>query len=537
MAKLFDDIKKQINTQTREKVGSMKIETTSSTFASQPVPRRGGTDPVITWDKVWYSRNRGELFALDPFAFNDPIASKSNQSIYTRVGNFTDRAAIAYCNTRYSGWAGINGGGSISFRIIAQGSVTVYINQEIVYSSGGSYMEPVDLTMNIAERSFIQIYWYAQNEGATFDLSGNISRYLTLWEQSDITPFWDTVEWYPEDPVSVNQYGGGGVIPTAVVTLRWWFGEEDAEVVEIVNEDLGGFGIWNIDFQEIGEIDILGGTDISVPGYYPNARYLRINDIVYKPLYVSSASSTSNTTVFTFETHGLTDDNDGDIVEIGTLRLVRNIPIGEFGRTREVYSTNDADITWGETYYYLIDCYDTSPNMNRGGLTEVVQMVTAGDITAPSVPTNLTGVRNSIDSVTISWDQPNLLDVNHWVVYSDAGSTEYTPVEGELDYIIIANIDPFITALTENPEGFLISIELVAGGKWVRRVTSIEGSLLYLSEDLPTSLLATETIRFMTLLASMPNIPIGIPRPDPEPELVEVDSVDPSRTGELEVVT
>ena len=334
-----------------------------------------------------------------------------------------------------------------------------------------------------------------------------------------------------------NQYGGGGVAPTAVVTLRWWFGE-DIEVVDAVfsNTDLGGFGLWNIEFQEIGEIDVIGDS-ISVPGYYPNARYLKINDVVYKPLYVLSASIDTNTTVFTFETHGLTDDNDGDVVEIGVLKLIRNIPIAEFSLRSDIYETNDADITWGETYYYLIDCYDSSPNRNRGGLTEVVQMVTAGDVIAPPIPTNLTGVRNSIDSVTVSWDQENLMDVDHWVVYSDAGSAEYTPVEGELDYIIISNIDPFLTALADSPAGFLISIELAAGGKWVRLVTSVEGSLLYLSENLPTFLLATETIRFMTLLVSMPNIPIGIPRPPRDPELVEVDAVDPNRTGELEVVT
>jgi hypothetical protein len=533
--KIYDEIKKQINTQTREKVGSMKIETTSSTFIQQPTPREPGVDPVITWDKVWYSRNRGEFFALDPFAFNDPIASKSNQSIYTNVGNFTDRAAIAYCNTRYSGWAGISDGGVISFRVVCQGSLTIYIDQQLVHSSEDLSAGPIDLTINISGRSFIQIYWYAENEGATFDLSGNISRYLTLWEQSDVTPFWDTVEWYPEDPVSIAQYGGGGVTPTAVVTLRWWFGESHGVSDDIIplNPDLGGFGIWNIEFQEIGEIDVLGDS-ISVSGYYPNARYLRINDIVYKPLYISS--TTSSTTVFTFGAHGLTDDNDGDMVEIGVLKLIRNIPIGEFGRVHEVYSVNDADITWGETYYYLIDCYDSSPNMNRGGLTEVVQMVTAGDITAPPVPTNLTGVRNSIDSVTVSWDQPNLLDVSHWSIYSDAGSTEYIPVEGELNYIVISNIDPFLAALTSSPTGFLISIELAAGGKWVRQVTSIEGSLLYLSEDLPTSLLATETIRFITLLMGMFNTPIGDRKPDPGLELVEVDSVDPSRTGKLEVI-
>lgn len=534
MAKIHDEIKKQINRQTREDVGSMKIETVSSTFVQLPVPGGLGVDPIIIWDKVSYSRNRGTLFLLDPVSFNDPLASKSTQMIYTNVGNFTDRARAAYSNVRYSGWAGINGGGTVSFRVVAEGSITVYINQEIIYSSGDSSAESVDLTVSIDSRSFIQIYWYAENEGATFDLSGNISRYLTLWEQSDVTPFWDTVEWYPEDPVSIAQYGGGGVIPTAVVTLKWWFGEEEVEQVEAtpLNTDLGGFGLWQIEFQEIGEIDVIGDS-ISVPGYYPNAKYLRINDIIYKPQYVSSANTDS--TVFVFEAHGLTDADDGTVVELGVLKLIKNMPISEFSLRSDVYEANDADITWGETYYYLIDCYDTSPNMNRGGVTETLQTVTAGDVTAPPFPTNLTGVRNATDSVTLSWDQEDLTDIDHWVVYSDAESSDYTPLEGELNYIIMPDINSFITAMAENPNGFLISIELTSGDKWVRLVTSIEGSILYLSEDLPAPI-TSETVRFVTLMASVANTPTGIIIPKLKDELLELDVLDPGGDGEVIVI-
>jgi len=534
MAKFHDEVKKQINTQTRPKVGSMKIETQSSTFVQQPVPGELGVDPVIIWDKIWYSRNRGQYFALEPVSFNDPIASKSTQMIYTNVGNFTDRARIAYCNTRYSGWAGINGGGTISFRVVAEGSMSIYINQEIIYSSGNVAAEPLDLTVSISSRSFIQIYWYAENEGASFNLSGNISRYLTLWEQSDVTPFYIPVLWYPEDPVSVAQYGGGGTIPTAVVTLRWWFGDVVYEDQSVHSLDLGGFGLWQIDFQEIGEIDVMG-DGISVPGYYPNARYLKINDIIYKPLY-TNANVDTNTTVFIFENHGLTDDDDGRIVEVGTMKLLKNLPIAEFSPGTEIYEVNDADVEWGITYYYLIDSYDASPNRNRGGLTETIQSVTAGDVVAPPVVTNLTGVRNAVDSVTLTWDWQENSDTNHWIVYSDAGSDEYAPIVSSLDRIEMSNYYTFWIIMSENPNGFLISIELPSGEKLVRLVTQVVGAMLIINEDLPTTITSTSTIRFLTLLTTVTNVPPGRPRPRLY-DLTQVDALDPDRSGEITVVT
>jgi hypothetical protein len=540
----FDKVKKQINSQTREKVGVMKIESEGTTFVETPVPGSVGTDPTITWDKTWYSRNRGTYFALDVFSFNDPIASKSNQQIFTNVGNFSDRASVPYYNARYSGWAGIDGGGTITFRIIAQGSLTVYIDQELVHSSGESAATPVDITLLISDRSYIQIFWYAEAEESTFDLSGNISRYLTLWQQSDSSPFQIPVEWYnlDEGPVSITMSTNNGT-PTASVTLRWWFGdpgynEETVNIRTNYSDDLGGFGIWNINFQEIGEIDVISDTEIIVPGYYPNARYLRIGETIYKPQYVSSADLANNSTTFVFEAHGLTDDNDGDVIEVGALVLVRNMPISEFGGYRDVYETTDNEITWGETYYYLIDTYDTSPNMNRGGLTETPQVVIAGDIVAPPYPSNFTGTRNAVDSVNLSWDQDVVADVEKWYVYSDAGSETMTVIEGEDTYIVVSNITPAVTHMENlygvgNTGNILITIEDADGNKIVREVFSV-GSILELTEALPAPLAANDTVRFLSVWSSLPADPV-IVTPVPRPPR-EVNSAQNIAPDDLQIV-
>jgi hypothetical protein len=546
MAEVFDKVKKQINRQTRESVGSMKIETEATTFVNQPVPGRVGTDPAVTWDKVWYSRNRGDYFPLDPFAFNDPLAPKTTQMMYTDVGNFKDRASTAYYNARYSGYAGISGGGTITFRIVAQGSVTVYLNQEIVHSSGTTAAYPVDITVAISDRSLVQIYWYATNEGATFDLSGNISRFLTLWEQSDVTPFFRPVEWFPEDAVRVNQYGGGGMIPTATVTLKWWFGSpgENEGEGSAASQDLGGFGLWQIDFQEIGEIDVIGDS-ISVPGYYPNIRYLRINNIVYSPLYVQSANAETNTTVFTFEAHGLTDVDDGTPVEIGLMKLIRNMPISDLGGFKTVYQTNDTDVTWGVTYYYLIDSYDTSPNLNRGGLTETIQMVTAGDITPPPIPYNLTGTRTAVDAVTLEWDQDNLEDVDHWAIYTDFDSSPYSAViqsgnDGRLALNSTSDYGTyeFYHKLIAYPNGVLITIENDSTNDKVARLAiSINGSVLQCNEPIPMADATDVTIRYLNIWTGASNNEPVTPRPPTSTDITAIDATDPSRSGEISVVT
>lgn len=546
MAKLLDKVKKQIDTQTRKKVGSIKVETQATTYVQQPVPGDMGTDPIIVWDRVTYSRNRGELFALDPFAFNDPIASRSNQALYTAVGNFSDRATVPYSNVRYSGWAGIYDGGTISFRVIAEGSLTIYIDSQLLYTSGPLPNTPTDMTISISDRSFIQIFWYAPNEGAQFDLSGNISRYLTLWEQSDVSPFFADVEWYSEDPVEVTQHGGGGMIPTASITLRWWFGDPayNEDTAPPGAQDLGGFGLWQIDFQEIGEIDVVGDS-ISVPGYYPNARYLRINDIVYKPLSVQSASVIENTTIFTFEAHGLTDDDDGSTVEIGMMKLIKDLPISDFGGLQSSYETTDSDVTWGVTYYYLIDSYDASPNRNRGGLTEVVQMVTAGDIIPPPLPYNITGTRNSVDSVTLEWDQDTLEDVDHWAIYTDFDSNPYSAVidsgrGGRLEFNGVSDYGSyeFYYKLIEYPNGILITIENDSTNlKVARLATSITGAIMQCNEPIPMMNATDVTIRYLNIWTGASNSEPVTPRPPRPRDLVRVDARDTSRSGELNVVT
>jgi len=286
-------------------------------------------------------------------------------------------------------------------------------------------------------------------------------------------------------------------------------------------------------------MDVMG-DGISVPGYYPNARYLRINDIIYKPLY-TIANIGTNLTVFVFEAHGLTDDDDGRIVEVGTMKLLRDLPIAEIdGGKLSVWEMNDADVTWGITYYYLVDSYDASSNRNRGGLTETIQMVTAGDVVPPPLPYNLTGTRTATDAVTLEWDQDSLGDVDHWAVYTDFDSTDALGIIGSLGSGSVETFGAYFLweAFQTSPDGFLVTVENNSTNEKVARwVESVAGAMIVFTELLPWSNGTSVTVRFLNIWIGASNNEPVIPKPRPREEIEDADALDLSRSGEISVVT
>jgi hypothetical protein len=539
------EIKKQIDSQTREKIGNVKIKSESSYFAEEAVPDwaigRTGESPVVIWSKTSYSLDRGSIFQLNPNTFNDSFVQKSTQFISTKSGNVVDNSYVPYYNVQYSGWAGIKGGGTVSLSIrTANSSVSVWIDGEQIYVSDVYEFKETNVTFNIATRSLVQIFWYSVAQNNSFTITGDFAKYLSYWETVDLSPFAKQVEWYPENPITSDSTFT--TFAQEYIKLRWWFGEDTSEGSEELpggieeegldntynvmgnDQDVGGFGVWSINFQDAAEIDVLDENTISIYGYYPNLKYIRLQvinspGVVYKVDYVEGFTASNNRSNIVISEHGLTDDDDGRIAEVGIMRHVIDIPMSTFTSvTSDIYETMDMAITRGTTYYYLVDTFDTSSNKNRGGITSTYQSIVAGDFTAPNPVTGLTATRNSFDSVTVRWDDPYSLDVKNHIIYTDTYSSDFTVIEGTTRTCNLEfGIQDFQEMLEKIPGGVLISIELVSGGniKYVRYVTQITGSILTFNEAIPSKVEDGDIVRFLSVVDGTYKSTISFPTPPP----------------------
>lgn len=551
---LQKEIKKQINSQTREKVGNIKITNEGTQFIGEPTPPwaigRSGQYPMITWNKTSYNQDRGANINLTPYIFNNLFSMPSYQLITAPTGNFVDKSNNLYYNARFSGWAGIKGGGSIRIGMrTANSNVSVWVDGEKKFAALFEDQNETYVTVNIATKSLVEIFWYSPSAENYLTIVGDIGKDLSYWETSDNTPYARTVEWYIDDPITSDSAYMGGT-PMEYVQLRWWFGEDSSEGteelpggVELVplesfnvlgnDLDVGGFGIWTINFQDSGEIDVIDENTIVFYGNYPNLKYVRIKPAsgtgvgeVLEVQYTETYDPITNMTTLVSEAHGLTDADDGRVIEIGILKKVQDVPMSNFtGALSDVYETMDTNILRGERYYYLIDTYDTSTNRNRGGMTATYQTIIAGDFTAPPIVQNLTATRNAVDSVTLQWDDVDARLVKQWNVYTDAYSADYTITGGTTRFVNLgADISVFETALRNRPEGVLVSIEVASGVKYVRYVIMIEAGRLVLDQDLPESVANNDTIRVMAGAGGTNNSSITIPTP-PDDDYVIVDDI------------
>jgi len=561
---VMKEVKKQIDSQTRESVGAVKVETQSSIFSEEGVPvwniGRTGEPPMVVWSKTSYVFDRGDSFSLNPEAFNVPQAQASSQMVPTITGNFRETNTEALYNCRYSGWAGITGGGTVSLSIrTGNSNVSVWIdNVEILSETVGTF-EPIDVEFSIGDLSLIQIFWYSPVADNSIAVIGDLSHQISVWTTSDLSPFFRTVEWYSDNPISsdwrmstyTQQIGN-------YIELRWWFNiaeeveEDDLDTDPNTGEppvgtgsavgddasDLGGFGIWSIEFQEVGELDVISADTIAITGYYPSVSYLRVPTIVgsngeeeglvIEVDYIESYEPTSNTSILFATAHGLTDTDDGRTVEAGILRNIKDIAFSTLGGIyTDIFSTVDVNLVRGDRYYYLIDTFDSSPNRNRGGITEEYQTIIAGDFTPPDPVTGLTGTRNSVSSVTLDWNNSSFYSISGWNIYSDANSPDYIIIGGETDSCYFSSsLQVFETAMAENPGGFMVSIEFPnatpANQKYIRRVDSVAGATLTFNEALPENINNGDILRFLSVIEYVPNPIIGIAPSDP-PDLVLLD--------------
>jgi len=532
---IMREIKKQIDTQTRPKVGAVKIESQSSLFSEETGTNwnigRTGEPPLVIWNKTSYSMDRGTIFNLTPDAFNAPASQISNQSVPTITGNFRETNTIPLYNCRYSGWAGINGGGTVSLSVrTGNSNVSIWVDGVAVSETYSETFNPVNIEISISDLSLIQIFWYSYVANNSISIVGDLSHQIDIWNTSDSTPFFRTIEWYTEDPITSDAAWNFGL--DNYVGLKWWFNVveevEESETPNILEfsevTDLGGFGIWAIDFQEAGEMDVIDGDTIAVPGYFPSVSYLRIPSIfggdytaegrILEVEYISEYNQESDISYLIVTAHGLlTTADDGRLIEVGVLRNVAEVAFSALNSAvTDVFETVERGLIRGDRYYYLVDTYDTSPGKNRGGMTETYQTIIAGDYVAPEPVVNLSGIRVDAGSVELTWGDESPYEIASWQTYGDANSLDYEVTYIESDFFSLTEYDPFYQRLVEIGIDTLISVEHNSI-KYVRKLSTIEGGTFTFETPVPDSVTAPATIRIMELVNTYNNRPITQPPP------------------------
>ena len=530
---IMREIKKQINTQTRPNVGAVKVESQSSLFSEETGTNwdigRTGEPPIVVWNKTSYSMDRSTIFNLTPDAFNAPASQISNQSVPTITGNFRETNTVPFYNCRYSGWAGINGGGTVSLSIrTGNSNVSVWVDGVPVSETYSATFNPVHIELSISDLSLIQIFWYSYVSDNSISIVGDLSYQIDVWNTSDSSPYFRTVQWYTEDPITSDAAWNFGL--DNYVGLKWWFslveeveGEDDPNILGYSDvSDLGGFGIWAIDFQEAGEMDVIDGDTIAIPGYFPSVSYLRIPSIfggdydaegrVLEVEYISEYNQESDISYLIVTAHGLLlNADDGRIIEVGVLRNVSEIAFSALNSAvTDVFETSERGLIRGTRYYYLVDTYDTSPGRNRGGITETYQTIIAGDFVAPAPVTGLIGTRVDASSIEITWDDASPYDIASWDIYSDASSLDYQATYIEQDFFTLTDYESFNQRLTEVGQDVPVSIEY-DGVKYVRKLSTVEGGTFIFETALPSNVTTPSTIIIVEQVAAYSNRAITRP--------------------------
>jgi len=89
-----------------------------------------------------------------------------------------------------------------------------------------------------------------------------------------------------------------------------------------------------------------------------------------------------------------------------------------------------------------------------------------------------------------------------------------------------SSIDVFATALTNDPGGFLVSVEVASGNKYIRRIVLVTGAVLTFNESIPETVAADDVLRFLDAVYIMGNAPKGVPDPPTKPvKPIEFDAL------------
>lgn len=434
--KALTKIKKHIDRQTRELVGNVRVDSKSSKYVEKPVDIPEEKIVPVSWDCSYFYKNRGDYFDLDQESFRGSIYGIKRSTIQTELGNFSFSPKENYINARFSCMLGRSGGGLVRFKIKArQSSIAIYVDGNEVYGSGDLPYTNTSINIAVGEKSLVQIYWYCSTTGNNvFSLEGDISKQIDFWEQSDNTPVHGGIVWDSNNPISTGvSIRGGEIYPYVNLNVN---------IMALSTRlplGLDAIGIYNLIFQEIGEAKYISSEYVEVLGTHDPDGYIKVSSSVYKiekaePFYDNNGSLEPRTKIYTEES---VTEREGVSVYVGILehkgdavptkKGKRIIPMRENDIAVWSFTVTDYDVENGEDYYYLLDTVDNSLNFNRGSMTNTYQTITAGDSTAPAVPTITSAVRSGYDTITIRIAEPTDDDIKEYHVWeSFSHGTDYT---------------------------------------------------------------------------------------------------------------
>jgi len=392
----FENIKKQIGQQTREKIGNVKIDSKSSTYVDKPYGAENTLNVPIVWDNTEFYKNRGsDNFVLTPRTFNGAAFGIARGFLSSDLGDLKLKRH-AYNNCRLAGVARMNRGGSFSFSLsFRNSSVSVYVDSTQVFNASINEtntvsihnFEHTNIRVDVRRETTIRIYWYSYTDDATLVIGDKIGRQVDSWSGADNTPFNMPVIWDATTPISTG-VDRNGIVAKSYVQLAFELDDTDTNYGD---HGIGGFGIYNVTFSDIGAV-----TSVSLPDYITIDGdvgdhldgWVKINNTTYAAYAIVSSDASATTTTIYALNADFSSINVGDTVYRGKITHKHDYDIGgDVGDLTFTYK--DYDIVENTTYYYLIDTYDDSINKNRGNLTTSIQTIEASDTSAPAQPTLL----------------------------------------------------------------------------------------------------------------------------------------------------
>ena len=363
----FERIKKQIYSQTREKVDKFNIKTDGVVIHQDPALNSIEHQINIQYDKVSYYKQRNiNTYLIDEnFSGDSYNVSRTKQdSVLGNIQLYPNQ----YLNILLSVNLFTNRKKDLSFDIkVRDCNVTVFVDDTIYARINSDYgADKTTVRFPSYKDTLLRIYVYAKTTTASFQISGDLGKQIDQYSGTDITPFTIPVVWDSTTPLERGTIKDGSTVKP-YVKLKFELDDTDYK-----DQSIGGFGIYTIDFSKsAGSIIEVDSSYIRVDGRYFIDKYIKVNGSVYTvseydyEYYDPTLSIT--TKIFLSDTSSL---STGDGVYIGTIKHKVDYDAGGDLLNTSSFEYYDYDVKFDETYYYLLNTYDDSINKNRSELTE-----------------------------------------------------------------------------------------------------------------------------------------------------------------------
>jgi hypothetical protein len=403
----------------------------------------------LSWNKRYYSYDRGKYFPLDKYSFNAYSSQILRTTTFANYGNINDFVEDAYSNIQYSTSVYVEKNILIEFNPKVQdGSLAIFNGDTEILTTGNE--EPF-LSNKIyislqAGWNDLYVYIYVQKAKHTITIEGDIAKKVVSWKNIDFTPP-SIPTWDPIRPVSV-EYINAEVSKDLKIVLRW--------VNSAFNNsasDLKGWGMYEIVTEYVADendaylyIDSLGAvypydndyyTSFNVIGdrrtYFPVSSILPRIAGVYGDYIVSGTvyHRDTNLTEVQIKPQIKGDGNLGSVIP-GTTAFVaieKYFHIQDVSRDATsgyiVSGTIRADMNYGQTKRIVLDSFDDSINRNRSAKSTYKDAwITIPVVNYPKPPVDVVvGTQGGLKSVLAvlnnpkEWDTPRV-DVRGFKIWN-----------------------------------------------------------------------------------------------------------------------